>query len=641
MIRTLVAGLLLAAAAQQAGAQCTIDNLGEYANPTAPGCGDVQLQYTAHATGTGLLPLGYPVPIPVDSLTPVAGFRTYASLLAAQQDFAASHAEVAAHVVGTTVDGLPVWAYRIGTPGETTIYGQPKGATLTVAGTHAREWQPPEAVAEIFERLVAGRADGGFVQYLVDNLTVVLVPVLNVDGFLITQAHPDRTTADFRVPRDGRMRRKNLAVPGGGVVDADLTTVDDNTHGVDLNRNHPEGFRAVAANASPRSLIHAGATPHSEPEVQALLTAAELGPPDRLRLFMDVHSFTQVYFAPMTGNAARDQLTGQLAARMRAVTGNKYRYSPDPSGAAIGTAADHFARVHQVPAWTLETEPLNGGQDYPGGTGASHSGFITPDSEIARVRDELARTSLLGFYHQAGPPSVVAAELRDADGVVVWSVDWVPATAGTRALERRTDGALQAGAQYTLWVAFDKPMRWRDGAGAVAQYAGQTARLVPSISLEVATTATNRSIALTGGSWLDTPGPDDGYLNYRDDAYAVTFTLPADLPAAATPAVIVVDVDDLTGVKNDGDPTTAVDWSGGAWVGYQSNAPDCMLRLWVGVVGGASHTLDCTALDDTPTPPATPPAAPPSGGGGRFGGAALALALLAALRRRSHTSLRV
>src|SRR5690606_17651314 len=114
-----------------------------------------------------------------------------------------------------------------------------------------------------------------------------------------------------------------------------------------------------------------------------------------------------------------------------------------------------------------------------------HSGFITPDSEIARVRDELARTSLLGFYHQAGPPSVVGAEIRDADDAVVWSVDWVPAAAGARTLAVRTDGPLQAGADYTLWIAFDKPMRWRNGAGVVAQYAGQTARLAPAIALEI------------------------------------------------------------------------------------------------------------------------------------------------------------
>ena len=90
MTRALIAALLLIAAAPPVAAQCQIDNSGEYANPTAPGCGDVILHYTESSNGTNEIPLGYPVPIPVDSLTPVAGFRTYASLLAAQQDFAAT-----------------------------------------------------------------------------------------------------------------------------------------------------------------------------------------------------------------------------------------------------------------------------------------------------------------------------------------------------------------------------------------------------------------------------------------------------------------------------------------------------------------------------------------------------------------------
>src|SRR5690606_12284237 len=122
-------------------------------------------------------------------------------------------------------------------------------------------------------------------------------------------------------------------------------------------RNHPEGFRSVAANASPRSLIYAGATTHSEPEVQAMLAAIALAPADRLRLFMDVHSFGQVYFAPQTGNTTRDALTSELAARMRAVTSNKYAYSPDPIAAQIGTAADHVASTLEIPSWTLEVEP--------------------------------------------------------------------------------------------------------------------------------------------------------------------------------------------------------------------------------------------------------------------------------------------
>lgn len=602
------------AAAAPAHAECQLDAQFEYVNPTDPDCGQ-QLQYVEHATGQpNDIPLGYPVPKPVTSKDPGHYFREYDWLNAQHQTLFTDHPDVVdASPVGNTHSGEAIWAYRIGRNGASTVFGQPKGAVMALAGAHAREWQPPEAVTEIFERLVAGRDDGGVMQYLVDNLVVVVLPVLNVDGFRQTQRHFNLTTAREEVPRDGRMRRKNLAQPAGGdVVDDDLTTLEDNMHGVDLNRNHPVGFGAQQHNSSPRSLIYAGSTSHSEPETEAMLQALTLAPAARLRLFMDVHSFSQIYFTPQTGNAERNRLTGELAARMRAVTGNKYRYSPDPVGTDIGTAASYMAATYQIPSWTLETEPLNGAQDYDSRFPShGHNGFITPDSEIARLRDELARTFVLGFYHQAGPPSLVAAEIRDDAGAVVWSVDWVPGGGG-RTLEVRSDGALEAGADYTLWLAFDKPMRWRNG-GVVAQYAGQSARLAPDITIEVADGgAVNRVLELSGGQWLNDPGPGpDGYLNYRDDAYAVDFTLPVDLPSTATAAVLTVDADDMAGQKLDGDPATAVDWTQGEWSGLEAG-PDCTLGLWVGAVGAAPHSLACDAAAE---PPAAEPPPAPSGGG--------------------------
>ena len=46
------------------------------------------LSYTETATGTGLVPLGYPVPLPIDSQTPVDGFRSHAALVARLQALA-------------------------------------------------------------------------------------------------------------------------------------------------------------------------------------------------------------------------------------------------------------------------------------------------------------------------------------------------------------------------------------------------------------------------------------------------------------------------------------------------------------------------------------------------------------------------
>src|SRR5690606_25124710 len=94
LTRVAIAALLLGAALPAAAA-CNITQNGEYTNYEHPGCGDVILRFTQHSTNTPTdIVLGYPVPIPVDSETPVAGFRSYAWLLAGQQDMAVAHAEV-------------------------------------------------------------------------------------------------------------------------------------------------------------------------------------------------------------------------------------------------------------------------------------------------------------------------------------------------------------------------------------------------------------------------------------------------------------------------------------------------------------------------------------------------------------------
>jgi murein tripeptide amidase MpaA len=238
-----VAVALLCGAGQPAGADCIIDANGEITNPFAAGCGDVIFTYTANNNAGTNIALGYAPPVPVASLTPVTGFRDYASLFARHQELLTLNDEVAGEVVGQTLAGRDIWAYAIGDADATTAEGFPEGAVLVNGGIHAREWQTPEAATALFEALVEGKDDGGFYQYLVETLNTVVVPVLNVDGFIQTQLYPVNVTADREQPREGRMRRKNLHNPQtGSAIDSDIGTVADNFWGVDLNRNSAQGF---------------------------------------------------------------------------------------------------------------------------------------------------------------------------------------------------------------------------------------------------------------------------------------------------------------------------------------------------------------------------------------------------------------
>jgi len=606
------------------------------------------LEYTEATNSDTEIALGYPVPVPVDSLTAVAGFRLYASLHAQHQDLALSNAEVSAEVVGTTRLGREIWAYRVGDPDTTNVNGTTEAAVLINGGIHAREWASPEVVTELFEQLVEQKADGGIVQYIVENVNTVLLPVNNVDGFIQTQSYPTQVTPTpaapaanpppgaFDSPRDGRMRRKNMRD-----VDEDLATEADRLLGVDLNRNNAQFFDNGGNSNDPESLVYRGIFPASEPEILALQAAAALAPVDRLRLFVDSHSFSRVMFVPTPPNPRQNANTRSLVNKVAAATGTDPRhpaYVPifnQPNTGVSGTAA-FYAYTYDIPSWTLEIEPPQGFAGIPnagayyGGFGVPQDGFILPDSEIGRVRDELAVASILALYNQAGPPAVRAVELADASGNTVYSAEWQNNGDGTRTLVVTTDTALVAdGSQYSIWVAFDKPMRFIDTTNTVRDYPGQTALGTQPI---VTLSGGQLSASFTFPSWALSPGgAPSGYANYRGDAISGTFRIAQNsVIANATPANLAILVADMGGLLNDGDPSTVVDFAEGSWTGYEDAS---------GVPGDAGGADGSYRLTINPGPASQSPPPPQSGGGGAVGPADLLV--LGALFLLWQPSLRV
>lgn len=560
-----------------ARADCRFNDDFEIVNPTQAGCGDNFFTYTENESGADKIPLGYPVPRPVDSLTPVDGFRSYEFLHARHQDLMMTTDVLAGRVLGQTVAGNDIWVYRVGDADTTTRTGLPEPAMLFNGGAHAREWQSPEVVSDLLEHLVTHRTDNGLARYLLENTNVVVIPVLNVDGFIQTQRYPDRVTAHPAQPREGRMRRKNLRHPETyGPIDSDIQTVDDNFFGVDLNRNSDIGYgnpaeRALRSAGLLTSLVYRGVFAGSEPEIRALRKAATLGPEHRLRLYEDAHSFTQVFFAPMTGNARRDRLTESLVKGMLAVTDNKYRYGPSSIAFAGGQTAAFFASRYQIPSWTLELEPLSGGTY---GTGHGHSGFILPDSEIARVRDEVTRMHLLAIYRQAGPPAVRKIVIADTDsGATRFEAEWEP-LGGARRLVVTQNRALEPGGNYRIWIGFNKPMRIRDNSGAVTAYDGHPVPTHPSVILETPEN-TSSSVRIpvpeTAGQWLDSPGgAPNGYQHYADDAWTATFSVDGSVSVSEpSPLIVSVTARDLSRQRLDANPATVVDWQDGHWTGYE------------------------------------------------------------------------
>jgi murein tripeptide amidase MpaA len=208
---------------------------------------------------------------------------------------------------------------------------------LTNGGIHAREWQTPETVTGIMELLAEQQGDNHLYSYLRDNVNVILVPVLNVDGFLQTQRFPDRNWLGTdpndpeRAPRDGRMRRKNMLG-----VDEILESQDDHLNGVDLNRNNPPYWNTSPGDSSSdvQSIVHHGSAARSEPEILALDAAAQLGPIGQLRMYTDVHSFSRVQRWARSNN---DRLSNQMEQLLGTFRNHHLAF---PAGDTVAIAAD-------------------------------------------------------------------------------------------------------------------------------------------------------------------------------------------------------------------------------------------------------------------------------------------------------------
>lgn len=607
--------------------------------------------YTNTETGIDKLALGYPVPLPIQSVTAVDGFRSYLSLHARHQDMMLLSDNISGQVIGQTFNNRDIWAYQLSDPDNLTDQGfLVEGAALQNGGIHAREWSTPEVTTAIMERFAENEADHWLYQYLLQNMNLVIIPVLNVDGFLQTQRHPDKTLQSAfsedpsTWPRDGRMRRKNMRN-----VDEDLATPGDALLGIDLNRNqNPFWASSTRSSSNTSSLVYHGVSAGSEPESNALHQAANLGPANRLRFYIDTHSFSQLWYMPNTGVSRRNSIASKVATRMQAATNNSYAISPNQANVGIGSTDEYFAYTYQIPSYTLETEPQIDGAVQYGGYGVSHDGFILPESEIARVRKELTDASVIAWYMQSGPASVKAIEITDtADNSVIFSGQWNGTSATTREWQEDVNLGLTKDHTYSLWVAYDKPMRWLNDLGEIANFPNLFTALAPRFSVEskdVAGAGFRQTVEGQATDWLVNPGgPGQGYLNYKTDAFMLEFTLSTSIdPATASLISMAFDNRDFAGSLNDANPMTVVDYNQ-FWLNYESadgsladnGGMDRMIRL----VDDASPLYVDPTIVITNPPPAPEPSQP-SGGGSMTFGTLILLILLQIRRKMGYSGLR-
>lgn len=265
----------------------------------------------------------------------LAEINTYLGQLAA-----ANPATVSSFSIGNTLLGKPVNGIRITGPD---LPGNPKSARPQLmfnAGQHAREWVGPMTVMYFADQLLAGYGSNQRITDILNNAEVIIIPVVNADGYDYTW-----TT--------NRLWRKNRRTNGDG------------SFGVDPNRNWGYQWGGEGASTNPADETYRGPSGFSEPETQHLRDFVLANP--RMRAAIDFHSYSQLILSPWGWTSALppdaaifDQLNSDIRAAIGGVHGLFYTAGPiyttiyPASGGAVDWTYGAGSTPRKILAFTIE-----------------------------------------------------------------------------------------------------------------------------------------------------------------------------------------------------------------------------------------------------------------------------------------------
>ena len=244
-----------------------------------------------------------------DAWRPLADLEARIDAIVAASGGVASVSEI-----GRSHQNRPIRAVRITAPGDAS-----RRAQLLILGTqHAREWISPMTVVYLVDAFVEGYANDPDVRAMLESVELVVVPVVNPDGFEYTWS-------------SDRYWRKNRHPYGAAV-------------GVDLNRNWAEAWGGEGSSGSPGSETYRGPAPFSEPETAAVRDLALDLP--RLGGFLDIHSYGQLILWPW---------------------GSTYDAPPAPWGHLHADAAHTMEDAIEAVPGASDFDPMQSSSLYPAG----------------------------------------------------------------------------------------------------------------------------------------------------------------------------------------------------------------------------------------------------------------------------------
>lgn len=252
-----------------------------------------------------------------------------------------------------SLDGKTVQGIEIGANVQAPEDGRP--VFLLMGVHHAREWPSGELAMEFAHDLVKNYGQDARITGLLDKARVLVVPVVNVDGFDLSRT--DGGLVDLREADNGgtasilgtpgnAYKRKNCRVvdgqdtPDGTCRAFSATSPGGYGIGTDPNRNYGGFWGGPGASATFADPTYRGAGPFSEPETQNI---RELISGRQVTTMISNHTFSNLVLRP---NGVHPDTIGP--------DGNPVGDAPDEEGLkALGaemTAANGYRNIH---GWEL------------------------------------------------------------------------------------------------------------------------------------------------------------------------------------------------------------------------------------------------------------------------------------------------
>jgi murein tripeptide amidase MpaA len=267
---------------------------------------------------------------------------------------------------------------------------------------HAREWPSAEIPTEFGIYITNNFGSDARVTALLKKVRIVIVPVINVDGYLASRGavDPADNSGD---PQQLISLGESVAPPGGSLAyrrkncdgaSPSPATPCELQYGIDPNRNYGQNWGGPGAGTDPNDQDYRGSDQWSEPETQSV---HEFSQSHDITTLITMHNFASLVLRPPgvhdAGLAPDEDALKTLGDRMADDTGYTSEYSYQLYDTS-GTTEDWNYAAAGTYGYTIEMGPSSdkGGNfhiDYARAVVAQWTGSETDKGKGKGLRDAL------------------------------------------------------------------------------------------------------------------------------------------------------------------------------------------------------------------------------------------------------------